>query len=215
MTSFFNTCLITLAVIFLIYLAKNHLKEEPTPMPHPNISKWHLNTSNAGKLKEFQNLFNKYNIELFSTQFDLDEIDSDPASVVAHKASQLDELILIEDTSLDIEGASIGINVRWLIEHLNEHIGRKALWTVLLAYRQADEVLIYKGEVKGTITHARGDQGFGFDPVFLPENSNQTLAEAKPDEANARALAVEALVKGNMFKKVKAIYNWDGPWQEN
>lgn len=178
-------------------------------------AQWHLNTSNAGKLKEFQRLFAKYGVTLSSTAFDLDEIDADPISVVAHKASQLNELILIEDTSLDIEDASVGVNVRWLIDHLDEYIGRKAVWTVLLAYRIDNDIFIYKGEVKGLIVSSNGSQGFGFDPVFLPNNSDQTLAESKPDEVNARALAVDALMTKELFTVVKAIYDWDGPWQEH
>ena len=97
------------------------------------------------------------------------------------------ELILIEDTSLDIEGASVGVNVRWLIDHLNDYIGRRALWTLLLAYRFGDEVIVYKGEVPGTIVSPQGESGFGFDPVFLPNGSDLTLAQSKPDEVNARA----------------------------
>lgn len=208
MSSTINTIIAILAIIILVYTAKNHFREN-------SMSEWRLNTSNQGKLEEFQKLFTKHNLPLSSTHIDLNEIDADPISVVAHKASQLDESVLIEDTSLEIEGAAVGINVRWLLDHLNELTGRKAVWTVLLAYRQGDEVLIFKGEVQGTIVPARGDKGFGFDPVFLPDNASQTLAEAKPDEVNARALAVKALAKGNVFKKVKAIYKWDGPWQQD
>lgn len=175
---------------------------------------WQLNTSNKGKLEEFQRLFAKYGVSLSSTQFDLDEIDSDPITVAAHKASQLGEFILVEDTSLDVEGASVGINVRWLIDHLDEYIGRKAIWRVLLAYRQGDDIFIYAGEIRGSIVPTRGNQGFGFDPVFLPDGSNQTLAESKPDEVNARALAVDALMNDKIFAVERAIYDWDGPWQE-
>lgn len=174
---------------------------------------WKLNTSNKGKLQEFQHLFEKYGVLLSSTQIDLNEVDADPITVVAHKASQLDEQILVEDTSLDVEGASVGINVRWMIDHLEDYIGKKAVWTVLLAYHQGDNVFIFKGEVKGTIVPSRGNGGFGFDPVFLPDASNQTLSEAKSDAVNARALAVDALMQNNVFTVVKAIHDWDGPWQ--
>ena len=176
---------------------------------------WQLNTSNKGKLQEFQRLFSKYGVTLSNTQFDLDEIEADAITVVAHKASQLGELILIEDTSLDIEGASVGVNVRWLIDHLNDYIGRRALWTLLLAYRFGDEVIVYKGEVPGTIVSPQGESGFGFDPVFLPNGSDLTLAQSKPDEVNARAWAVDALMKDDKFTTVKAIYDWDGPWQQH
>lgn len=174
---------------------------------------WKINTSNSGKLQEFQRLFAAYGIQLLSTSIDLQEIVADPLSVVAHKASQLEEFVLVEDSSLEVEGAAVGIHVRWLLEHLEEYIGHKALWTVLLAYRQGKEVLIYKGEVQGKIVQARGTQGFGFDPVFLPLGATLTLAEAKPDAVNARAKAVEAFMKNERLTIVKTIDRWDGCWQ--
>lgn len=174
---------------------------------------WKINTSNQIKLQDFQKLFAQYGYQLTSTHFDVREIDADPVSVVAHKASQFDDCTLVEDTSLDVEGASVGINVRWLMGHLNEYIGRKATWRVLLAYRLGDEVYVYKGEVNGTLVPSRGDEGFGFDFIFMPDCSDKTLAESKPNEVNARALAVDAFVQNNIFKTVPAIYDWDGPWQ--
>lgn len=127
---------------------------------------WKLNTSNPGKFEEFKRLFAKYGCTLETTHFDLKEIDADPLQVIAHKASQLGDNILVEDTSLDIEGVSVGIHIRWLLEHLSEYAGRKAEWTVLLAFRRAHQIHIYKGTVSGTIVPSRGTTGFGFDPFF-------------------------------------------------
>jgi XTP/dITP diphosphohydrolase len=177
--------------------------------------KWKLNTSNSGKFAEFKRLFAKYGSILETTHFDLEEIDADPIKVVAHKASQLGENIIVEDTSLDVEGASVGINIRWLLNHLAEYAGHKAEWTVLLAFRQDDQIHIYKGSVSGTIVLPTGNTGFGFDPVFLPNGSTETLAESKPDIFNARAKAVESLLKGDVWTKHPIIENWEGPWQKN
>lgn len=174
---------------------------------------WKLNTSNLGKFEEFKRLFAKHGSSLEATHIDLAEIEADPISVVAQKASQLGENIIVEDTSLDIEGASVGVNIRWLLDHLSEYAGRRAVWTVLLAYRQGNEVLIYKGIIHGTIVKPRGSSGFGFDPVFLPNGATETLAESKPDQYNARAKAVESLVNGNIWKKHPTIEKWEGPWQ--
>lgn len=174
---------------------------------------WKLNTSNPGKLEEFKKLFGGYGCTLEASYYDLMEIESDPASVVAHKASQLGENILVEDTSLEIEGASIGINIRWLLDHLSEYEGRHAQWTVLLAYRQGDQILIYSGVVSGIIVQARGSAGFGFDPVFLPDGTCHTLAEFKPDQFNARAKAVKALMEGVIWKTHPVIEKWEGAWQ--
>ena len=61
------------------------------------------------------------------------EIVADPLSVVIHKASELGEYVIVEDTSLDIEGEQVGINVKWMLDSLTDFIGKKALWNVYLA----------------------------------------------------------------------------------
>ena len=176
---------------------------------------WKLNTSNLGKFEEFKRLFALYGYSLETTHVDLKEIDADPLSVVAHKVSQLEENTLVEDTSLEVEGATIGIHVRRLLDHLPEYAGRKAHWIVLLAFRRNDQVFIYKGSITGTIVEPKGTSGFGFDPVFLPEGSTKTLAQSKPDHLNARAKAVEAFINNELWKTCPVINLWTGPWQKN
>jgi len=181
--------------------------------PHKH-SIWKLNTSNPGKFEEFKRLFAQNGSILEGSHFDLEEIDANPIQVVAHKASQLADNIVVEDSSLDVEGASVGVNIRWLLDQLSEYKGRKAEWIVLLAFRQGQEVYIYRGSVTGTIILPRGDGGFGFDPVFLPDGATKTLAESKPDMFNARAKAIEALIKGEIYSKHPLIEKWEGPWQK-
>lgn len=175
---------------------------------------WKLNTSNQNKFEEFKRLFAQYGWSLEATHIDLKEIDADPLTVIAHKASQVEENVLVEDTSLEIEGAAIGIHVRWLLEHLTEYIDRQAHWKVLLAYRRTNKVFVYKGSISGIIVEPRGASNFGFDPIFLPTGAVETLAESKPDQFNARAKAVEALMKNKVWITCPAIHKWEGPWQK-
>lgn len=174
---------------------------------------WKLNTSNAGKFEEFKKLFANYDLKLESSHFDLDEIIADPMQVVVQKASQLEESMIVDDTSLDIEGASLGIQIKWLLDHLDQYEGKKATWTVLLAFHQKESVFVYKGQVHGIIVKPQGSEGFGFDPVFLPKGSTKTLAESKPDHVNARAIAVKNLIKNQTEGVYPVIKTWDGPWQ--
>jgi XTP/dITP diphosphohydrolase len=174
---------------------------------------WKLNTSNRNKFEEFKRLFAQYGCSLEATHIDLKEINADPLSVIAHKAGQVEENVLVEDTSLEIEGASIGIHVRWLLEHLTEYVDRQAHWKVLLAYRRGNKVFVYKGNISGTIVEPQGISHFGFDPVFLPHGATETLAESKPDQFNARAKAVEALMQGKVWVTCPPLKEWEGPWQ--
>ncbi len=174
---------------------------------------YRLNTSNPGKLKEYQSFFEKHGLRLDVSGIDLVEIDADPLTVIIHKASQIDDGVLVDDTSLEIEDCDIGVNIKWLLDDLDKNLGRKAVWTVFLARRQNDNVYIYSGKVAGRIVLPRNRGGFGFDPYFLPEAAAKTLSEDKPDCNNARALAVKNLVEEKPFAIRSPIYHWEGPWQ--
>jgi hypothetical protein len=76
-------------------------------------TKLRLNTSNENKYVEFKRMFASLgSLELDRTAIDLPEIDATPVEVVAHKATSCGAGILIEDTSLDVEGEDVGVNVR-------------------------------------------------------------------------------------------------------
>lgn len=179
----------------------------------PQKTSWQINSSNKGKLREFQQYFAAYGVELHVTEIDLKEISADPVTVVVHKASQIGEEILVEDTSLDIEGEEVGINVRWLIDHVSSFVNRQATHRVLLAYLKAGFVYVYEAKVEGKIVLPKGSNGFGFDPVFLPNGAEETLAQAKPFAVNARAKVVEAFMNSSPLAVLPAITEWNGPWQ--
>ena len=107
-------------------------------------------------------MFQGHNITLDRTSIDIKEIESDPFTVVAHKATQAGDHVLIEDTSLDIEGAEVGINIRWVMSNIEQYIGRKAVWTVLLGYKDGESIYIYKGVTNGHLVAPRVHSDFGY-----------------------------------------------------
>lgn len=90
-------------------------------------------------------------------------------------------------------------NVSLLINNLEGKKDRTARFVTVICLLTADKTLFFEGEVKGTIAEApRGDNGFGYDPVFIPEGENRTFAEMSPEEKNAishRKRAVEKLLE--------------------
>jgi XTP/dITP diphosphohydrolase len=83
------------------------------------------------------------------------------------------------------EGATYADNVAKLLRSLDGVDDRRASFrTVALARFPDGREVVATGEVTGTITTAsRGDQGFGYDPVFVPdEGDGRTFAEMTPTE---------------------------------
>lgn len=169
----------------------------------------YLNTSNPHKLREFKRL-GLGHLEMLGR--DLREPDADPLTVIRSKASQMGPGVLVEDTSLDVDGEDVGTNVKWLLASLDRYVGKKARVRVLLGVLDEGVVYVYRGEVPGTLVPARGTN-FGFDPIFLPDGASLTLGEDKPDRYNARALAVAALKAGRAYRELAPLTDWDGPYQ--
>lgn len=75
---------------------------------------------------------------------------------------------------------------------------RSAQFVTTLAFAVEGLSIVATGTLDGTIAEApRGEQGFGYDPVFVPKGSTKTLAEMTHAEKNAlshRARAVHDLM---------------------
>jgi len=183
---------------------------ERTKTPQLELGNYTLNTSNHNKFLEFV----EYGLHgVHRTEVDLPEPNSDPITVVAYKASSVPPKTIIEDTSLEVEGADIGVNVRWMLDRLENFVGKRAVITTLLAVLEEDnKVHIYKGELSGKIVDPSGS-GFGFDSVFLPDGANKTLGEKKPKEITARYKAVQNFLARNIFEIVDPITEWNGEMQ--
>lgn len=89
-------------------------------------------------------------------------------------------------------------NIEKLLKELEGKSNRKAAFKTVIALIQGEEVYFFEGSVKGSIASAcLGNDGFGYDPVFIPEGSDLSFAELSLSEKNKishRARAVRALV---------------------
>ena len=51
--------------------------------------------------------------------------------------------------------------------------------------KEGDDVITFVGRTEGSIVPARGDNQFGWDPIFLPDGFEQTYAEMPKDVKNS------------------------------
>jgi XTP/dITP diphosphohydrolase len=100
--------------------------------------------------------------------------------------------------------AGPGKDFRSAMERVHRKLGnrdRSAMFVAVLALAWPDgDLELFRGEVAGgLIWPPRGERGFGYDPMFVPEGGVETFGEMEPAQKHKishRARAFAALVEG-------------------
>lgn len=178
-------------------------------------------SKNLGKIAEFKRILGEVGISIITDiEFpDVDESGStfeENALLKAHAISRYTNLPALADDSglaVDYLGGAPGIfsarwsgvhgddgaNIKRLLEDLNgvalENRGAKFI-AVLALVRPDGEELLVRGELRGKIRNQPvGVNGFGYDPIFEPENSDRTLGEMSAAEKDAISHRSKALTE--------------------
>lgn len=162
-----------------------------------------LASGNAHKAEEFKELFaGTLTIHAAPSSLDVDETGKTFTENAFLKAKSYFDTYgrpaLADDSGLNIESLPDILGVQSarfapelknysdkclkLIDLLKDKENRSAYFVcVLCFYISPDEVYFFEGRVHGTIGfELKGDQGFGYDPIFIPErkeNDGMTLAQ--------------------------------------
>ena len=77
-------------------------------------------------------------------------------------------------------------NMALVLQKLESQTNRSAQFKTVIALNFGSEHFLFEGIVKGTITPIkRGNEGFGYDPIFRPSQSKYTFAEMPAEEKNS------------------------------
>jgi len=137
-------------------------------------------------------IFNKYGKNCFAddTGLEVDSLNNEPG-VFSARYSRMGVPVY---TDLDISKA----NIRKLLDNMSGFGNRAARFRTIIALVLGGKEYRFEGIVNGRIIEEeRGTEGFGYDPVFIPDGFNQTFAEmdlAMKNRISHRARAVEKLV---------------------
>jgi XTP/dITP diphosphohydrolase len=97
------------------------------------------------------------------------------------------------------ENKDSSANIEKVLSLLGNSKNRKARFRTVIALILEKKEYLFEGIVNGTIIkEKRGIEGFGYDPIFLPDGKTRTFAEMELSEKNTishRALAFEKLKK--------------------
>ena len=84
------------------------------------------------------------------------------------------------------EDATYADNVNKLLEVMNGIEERSARFSTVITLSLGGEIYTFNGCVEGEITtSSSGEGGFGYDPIFLPQESNRTFAQMTMEEKAA------------------------------
>ena len=193
-------------------------------MPHPfSGDRLVIASHNPGKVEEIAALLAPFAVETIAAgslgipepEETGDSFEAN-AALKARAAAAASELpSLADDSGLVVpalSGAPGIYSARWAgpakdfwvaMERVHRELGdknRNASFVAVLALAWPDgPTELFRGEVEGSLTWPpRGDRGFGYDPIFIPQRATLTFGEIKPVEKyriSHRARAFAKLVE--------------------
>jgi XTP/dITP diphosphohydrolase len=153
-----------------------------------------LASGNAHKLEELRAALPGWELELLGERFFPEETGETYAENAHGKAQfghelEPDAWVLGEDSGIEVEALAGGPGIasaRWaadgvaeILHRLGGVTDRRARYVCeLVALGPGGEERRGSGILEGTIaTERRGDDGFGYDPIFVPAGETRTVAE--------------------------------------
>lgn len=148
-------------------------------------------TIEGNAMLKAQYVYDKYGLSCFAddTGLEIDALQGEPGVYSARYAG---------------EQKNADDNMALVLQKLENKTNRSAQFKTIIALNFGSEHFLFEGIVKGTITPVkRGNEGFGYDPIFQPEGFDVTFAEMSMQQKatiSHRGKAVEKLV--NFLKRM-------------
>jgi|SRR5690554_3903614 len=183
-------------------------------------------THNLNKVKEFKEILQDTNIELVSLHDlnDFEEIVEDGESFLENALIKAKTIylkynmpVIADDSGIEIEALNnapgihsarysedgdLGNNLK-VLARLKDITNRNARFkSVLVLFKGKDNYYSFEGIWEGTIADKlSGDEGFGYDPIFIPKGYTQTAASLGMEIKNKESHRAKALKKFREFIK--------------
>lgn len=153
-----------------------------------------LVTQNQHKLKELSPLFKKYDVDFETTSVEKHEIQSDSIEEIARIAAKtafdtLRRPVVVDDTGLFVDSlngfpgpyAAIvlkSIGYEGILKLMKGKTERTSKFMTAVGYCDDRILESFVGSMSGIIAYEpAGHEGFGYDPIFVPNGFSKTYAE--------------------------------------
>ena len=178
-------------------------------------------TNNLNKLQEVQEMLDTIKLITLKEINCTEEIPETSPTISGNAIQKVNYLTqyysadgFADDTGLEIEALngepgvysaryageekSAEANMKLVLEKLEGKKNRKARFVTVIALNLNREQYLFEGVCNGSIIEEkRGEKGFGYDPIFVPDGFDKTFAEMTMDEKatiSHRGKAVKKLI---------------------
>jgi XTP/dITP diphosphohydrolase len=158
-------------------------------------------TLNGNALKKSELIFNTYETDCFADDSGLEVVALNGRPGV-HSARYSIDIIPEADQKRRAEE-----NIKKLLKELENSPDRAAAFRTVICYISNREIRYFEGKIEGKIISKEiGLNGFGYDPVFIPDGYTKTFAEMTLSEKNKishRAIAINKFKQYLLHEKNK------------
>ena len=168
-------------------------------------------SSNSHKYRESKTILDSLGIRLGFLKSNLKEIQSNSLDAIAivkarDAFSKFKKPVIIEDDGLFIDSIDgfpgpyssyvfQTVGSKGILNLLKNN--RKAKFISVITYCDKTNLQLFKGKLDGRISKVQKGRGWGYDPIFIPNNSKKTFAEINnKNEVSHR------------YKALKKFSNW-------
>lgn len=140
-------------------------------------------TLQGNALQKAQFVYDKFHLSCFAddTGLEVEALNGAPGVYSARYAG---------------EHCSFADNVNKLLHEMQGKTNRRACFKTVVALILDGEAHFFEGRVDGTIIESpRGGEGFGYDPVFVPDGFSETFAEMSAEQKNKISHRGRAMAK--------------------
>ncbi|WP_297218069.1 XTP/dITP diphosphatase [Thermoplasma sp.] len=176
-------------------------------------------TSNRHKFEEARDLASRHGIDIEWVQMKYEEIQDDSTERISYDSckklsGKVDPPYFIDDSGLFIEYlkgfpgpyssyVSSTIGNEGILKLLEGVTNRSAYFLTVVSLNEGHSIMQFTGKVMGKIsTSIMGSNGFGYDPIFIPDGSDRTFAEM--DTSSKNAISHRSIAFRGLFEYLRA-----------
>lgn len=150
-------------------------------------------SSNLNKFREIEPILRQYGIVSQLIEMSIQEIQSESVHRIAEAKStyafkHLLRPVLIEDDGFYISSLNgfpgqyssfvyKTLGNQGIMKLMLNKVNRRAYFLSVIAYNDGHTLKMFSGKTQGMLSKVVAEGGWGFDPIFLPKNTNKTYAE--------------------------------------